>query len=95
MSDSSNPNNNDFFESNVEDGEDTLPELPSSPSFRALRQSLENLGEGKAQRQQMTLDQCRILTSHNSELMASLDRAEQDLETLHRERRKVEQENKA
>lgn len=96
MSDSSTPNNNnEFFASNVEDGEDTLPELLSSPSFRALRQSLENLGEGKAQRQQMKEDQCRILTSHNSELMASLDRAEQELETLHRERRKVEQENKA
>lgn len=58
------------------------------------RSSIQDFQAGKEQRQKMKEDQCRILSSHNSELISSLDRADQELETLQRERRKLEEENK-
>jgi chromosome segregation ATPase len=57
--------------------------------------SLQDFQAGKEQRQRMKDDQCRILSSHNSELISSLNRAEKDLETLHCERQKLEEESKA
>ena len=57
--------------------------------------SLQDFQAGKEQRQRMKDDQFRILSSHNSELISSLNRAEEDLDTLQRERRKLEEENKA
>ena len=57
--------------------------------------SLQDFQAGKEQRQRMKDDQCRILSLHNSELISSLNRAEEDLDTLQREQQKLEEENKA
>ena len=43
----------------------------------------------------MKEEQCRILSSQNNELIASLDRAEEELETLQLERATYEKDNKA
>ena len=48
----------------------------------------------KEQRQSMKQEQCRILSSQNVELITSLDRAEEELETLQNEHVTLEEENK-
>jgi len=58
------------------------------------RRSLQDLQAGKEHRQTMKQEQCRILSSQNVELITSLDRAEEELETLQNEHITLEEENK-
>ena len=57
--------------------------------------SLKDIQAGKEQRQRMKEEQCRVLSSQNSELISSLDRAEDELETLQHGRLALEEENRS
>ena len=65
----------------------------NNPGFEP--RSISDLHASKEQRQKMKQEQIRILSSQNSELISSLDHAEEELGTLQQERLTLEEENRS